>query len=239
MGIKIHYDNKEKFYDFSPIPAPEKIGGESGVPIEVSVLPEPTKDIVGKVYFNTTEGNYYIGRESDADGVYFNTANTFDSLIERSLTEIVSDASYIREYAFNGHSELESVIFPNATVIGDRAFMSGKSLKKIIIGTNHSIIPIFRYKNSQLFSGCYHITGKTDETYNPDGIKDGYIYVPAALVADYRMAKYWSTYVTQIMPYVATLDELTNIDGTTYDKACVGEDYTEYTFNGTEWEVYR
>ena len=35
-------------------------GGESGVPIEVATLPTATADTVGKVYLNTTDGNYYV-----------------------------------------------------------------------------------------------------------------------------------------------------------------------------------
>lgn len=31
MGIKIHYGDKEKFHDFSPIPAPEKVGNGGGL----------------------------------------------------------------------------------------------------------------------------------------------------------------------------------------------------------------
>ena len=40
------------------------------------------------------------------------------------------------------------------------------------------------------------------------------------------------------MPYVATVEDLTSIDGTIYTKACVGTDYIEYTYNGTSWEIY-
>lgn len=37
---------------------------ESGTPIEVAELPEATDDAVGKVYLNTTDGNYYVGEKS-------------------------------------------------------------------------------------------------------------------------------------------------------------------------------
>lgn len=59
-------------------------GGESGVPIKVATLPTPTADCVGKVYLNTTDGEYYVGAESlviweeyeedVGDKIYFNTS---------------------------------------------------------------------------------------------------------------------------------------------------------------------
>ena len=61
-------------------------GGESGVPIEVAELPTATADTVGKVYFNTTDGNYYVGKkitfevgEPLGDKIYFDT--TKDPLV--------------------------------------------------------------------------------------------------------------------------------------------------------------
>lgn len=57
-------------------------GGESGVPIEVAELPTPTAEDVGKVYLNTTDGNYYVGEENTdfvvdeplGDKIYFDTS---------------------------------------------------------------------------------------------------------------------------------------------------------------------
>lgn len=132
---------------------------------------------------------------------------------------------------------LNTAIVPNATSIKNSSFANCFALTKLIIGTN--LTTVANLEHTSAFSNCSHILGTTDATYNPTGAKDGYIYVPLSLVADYRSATNWATYATQIMPYVATVDELANIDGTTYDKACVGADYTEYTYNGTSWEVYR
>ena len=57
-------------------------GGESGVPIEVAELPTPTAEDVGKVYLNTTDGNYYVCEGSTdfivgaplGDKIYFDTS---------------------------------------------------------------------------------------------------------------------------------------------------------------------
>lgn len=134
--------------------------------------------------------------------------------------------------------ELVNIILPNLNSLPLNFLNSCYSLKKVIIGTN--LTAVATLANTNAFSSCYHILGtNTSDNYNPDGLQDGYIYVPLSLVADYRSATNWATYATQIMPYVATVGELANIDGTTYDKACVGADYVEYTYNGTNWEVYR
>ena len=37
--------------------------------------------------------------------------------------------------------------------------------------------------NTNAFDYCYHILGTTNSTYNPNGLKDGYIYVPASLLS--------------------------------------------------------
>ena len=53
------------------------------------------------------------------------------------------------------------------------------------------------------FYNCYHFHGTKNSQYNPDGLKDGYIYVPKALLSDedettdYRRATNWSTFASQ------------------------------------------
>lgn len=148
-------------------------------------------------------------------------------------------ATYINQ-AFVSCNSLETAIFPSAKGISWEAFKYCYSLIKVVIGINNTTVatlnrtPIYY----PAFSTCSHILGSVHENFNPDGLKDGYIYVPLSLVAKYRVTTDWSPYASQIMPYVATVEELANIDGTTYDKACVGEDYIEYTYNGTSWEIY-
>jgi hypothetical protein len=69
--------------------------------------------------------------------------------------------------------------------------------------------------NTNAFTGCYHILGTVDSTYNPNGDKDGYFYVPRALLSDddatkdYRRATNWSTYASQFR----ALEDYT-VDGT-------------------------
>lgn len=140
--------------------------------------------------------------------------------------------------AFSSCKALTSANFPNATSLGSGAFYGDYPLTKVILGTKNTTVATLA--NINAFTDCYHILGTVNADYNPNGLKDGYIYVPLSLVDDYRVKTNWVTYASQIMPWVATVEELANIDGTTYDHACVGEgvDSVEYVYNGTTWEVF-
>ena len=75
-------------------------------------------------------------------------------------------------------------------------------LTKLII-RNMNTIPTL---NSNAFNNCYHFTGTTDATYNPQGLKDGRIYVPDDKVDALKTATNWSTYADIIVP-LSTLQE--------------------------------
>lgn len=77
-----------------------------------------------------------------------------------------------------------------------------KSLTKLII-RNMPTIPAL---NSNSFTNCYHFTGTTNATYNPQGLKDGRIYVPDDKVDALKTASGWSTYSDIIVP-LSTLVE--------------------------------
>ena len=82
-------------------------------------------------------------------------------------------------------------------------FASGcYSLTKFII-RNMTTIPSL---SSSAFSSCYHFTGTTDATYNPQGLKDGRIYVPDDKVDELKTATNWSVYADIIVP-LSTLVE--------------------------------
>jgi surface protein len=78
-------------------------------------------------------------------------------------------------------------------------------LKAVIIrgfGTSYTL-------KSNAFSNCYHLTGTVNETYNPNGDKDCYIYVPSTMVDTLKSATNWSAYADQIR----ALEDYT-VDGT-------------------------
>ena len=76
------------------------------------------------------------------------------------------------------------------------------SLTKLII-RNMTTIPAL---DSNAFYKCYHFTGTTNATYNPQGLKDGRIYVPDDKVDALKTATNWSTYADIIVP-LSTLVE--------------------------------
>ena len=77
-----------------------------------------------------------------------------------------------------------------------------KSLTKLIIRNMDSIPTL----SSLAFSACYHFNGTTDSTYNPQGLKDGRIYVPDDKVEALKTATNWSKYADIIVP-LSTLVE--------------------------------
>ena len=76
------------------------------------------------------------------------------------------------------------------------------SLTKLIIRNMPSIPNI----NSNTFTDCYHFKGITNATYNPQGLKDGRIYVPDDKVDALKKATNWSAYSDIIVP-LSTLVE--------------------------------
>lgn len=108
---------------------------------------------------------------------------------------------------FNGCISLTKTIFPSATGIYSTAFKSCYRLKTIVLGNESSVCEL---ANIDAFTDCYHLYGTVNETYNPDGLKDGYIYVPKALIEDYKVATNWSTVADRFR----ALEDYT-VDGTT------------------------
>ena len=76
------------------------------------------------------------------------------------------------------------------------------SLTKLII-RNMTTIPALA---SNAFNSCYHFKGIKNSTYNPQGLKDGRIYVPDDKVDALKTATNWSVYSDIIVP-LSTLVE--------------------------------
>lgn len=60
--------------------------------------------------------------------------------------------------------------------------------------------------DSYAFNKCYHFDGTVHYAYNPDGLKDGRIYVPDDKVDALKTATNWSKYADIIVP-LSTLVE--------------------------------
>lgn len=113
--------------------------------------------------------------------------------------------------AFYDCYELTIADFPVLTSLGSGMFGYCYSLKSVILRSE----TMCALSNVSAFNKCHHILGAVDSTYNPNGDKDGYFYVPRALLSDddatkdYRRATNWSTFATQFR----ALEDYT-VDGT-------------------------
>jgi hypothetical protein len=129
------------------------------------------------------------------------------NLIDVSFPSVTS----INGYAFQSCSKLAKVDFPSLASISSSAFQSCTILTAVILRSETMVT----LSNTNAFNNCYHILGTKNSTYNPEGLKDGYFYVPRALLSDtdeandYRRAKNWSTFATQFR----ALEDYT-VDGT-------------------------
>ena len=112
----------------------------------------------------------------------------------------------ISNYAFRNCYRLTSAEFSLLRSISSYAFYGCYSLTSVILRKD-SIVTL---SNTNAFGNCHHLHGTVHSTYNPDGLKDGYIYVPSALVESYKTASNWSNFATQFR----ALEDYT-VDGTT------------------------
>jgi hypothetical protein len=142
--------------------------------------------------------------------------NGFQGCTKLKTINIPSAESLVDQAFFNCTS-LETIDLPSATRISSNVFTGCANLKSIYIykyqglgvfATNcYTLTKFVLYSNqvcplskANAFAGCYHILGTVHATYNPEGLKDGYIYVPDNLVEDYKAATNWSVYAEQIKP---------------------------------------
>ena len=109
-------------------------------------------------------------------------------------------------YMFYGCSKLQTIDLTHMqiTKVSNSASMcyGCYSLTKLII-RNMDTIPVL---NSNAFNSCYHFLGTKNTTYNPQGLKDGRIYVPDDKVDELKSATNWSVYADIIVP-LSTLVE--------------------------------
>lgn len=125
------------------------------------------------------------------------------------------NVTYISGYVFQECTKLTSVILPNITTIDNYGLANAYSLLEFLIEQKDSVCTL---QGAMTFYNSYHIEGTKNATYNPNGLKDGYIYVPASLLSQYKVATNWAKHASQIVghqDYVVG-DELVNYSNETY-----------------------
>lgn len=160
------------------------------------------------------------------------------SIIDKSITELNCNlTTSIRQQAFRACSALKSVNFPSVTSVALGAFWQCTALKKADFASAVAFA-------NNAFYGCSALTAlilrNTDQISTITGTPfaasaiasgTGYIYVPAALVDQYKSS--WSTYASQIRaiedypaicdPYSWTSVALAIADGSYKDVYKIGD----------------
>lgn len=107
---------------------------------------------------------------------------------------------------FRNCYRLPMIDLPLLTNVPAQMFQNNYSLKTVILRK----ATITTLANTDAFQNCYHFYGTVNATYNPEGLKDGYFYVPSALLTTYQTATNWSTFADRFR----ALEDYT-VDGTT------------------------
>lgn len=115
----------------------------------------------------------------------FNNTNNLTNFCFPSLKEIPSQG-------LNLMDNLVKADFHVLEKINGYAFEYDKKLSTLIIRSNK----LCTLASTNVFNNCYHFTGTVDSTYNPNGLKDAYIYTPRALIDSYKTATNWSAFYT-------------------------------------------
>jgi hypothetical protein len=108
------------------------------------------------------------------------------------LLNINTDANQDFSWMFRNCEKLKivdiSMFNSSSSNKARNVFENCYSLKAAIIRNFGSSYVIDTYT----FNNCYHILGTTNATYNPEGLQDGYIYVPRAMIETLQSATNWS-----------------------------------------------
>lgn len=99
----------------------------------------------------------------------------------------------VNTQTFTNCVELTYVYIPSTDTIRRQAFYNCRKLVTVILGGTS----VCYLENTSAFDNCYHILGLQHSNYNPEGLKDGYIYVPKNLIEQYKVATNWATYADQ------------------------------------------
>lgn len=134
-------------------------------------------------------------------GYMFQACNNLTTIPQLNTSKVTK-----MDWMFAGCLKLETIDIShmkiNSTSRNSYFAYNCCSLTKLIIRNMTSIPKL----NSSAFNNCYHFTGTTNATYNPQGLKDGRIYVPDDKVDALKTATNWSTYADIIVP-LSTLQE--------------------------------
>ena len=158
----------------------------------------------------TSMGTYAFYNCSNLETINLPLLQSFGSMALGYCTAlkgaVFPEVTSLGDSALIGCKTAEMFDFHQYMTIGNYAFRYCHTLKALVLRSG----TLCTIPAETVFQNCYHLYGTTDSTYNPNGLKDGYIYVPSALVASYKANSLWSTFSTRFR----ALESYT-VDGTT------------------------
>ena len=193
-------------------------------------LPKLTTTGTGAFGSVAIEDIYYPSLQSPGQSC-FSYCGSAKRAVLPSATDVTSNV-------FFGCYLLEYCDLPACELMGSNAIKNCYSLTALVLRTTKRLCTL---SYSNYFSTCYHFLGTVDATYNPNGLKDGYIYVPRAFLSDttsnkdYRRATNWTQYADRFR----ALEDWT-VDGTTtgeldWDK--INKVVINFTIDGTSYQA--
>lgn len=120
------------------------------------------------------------------------------------LTQVdIPNISYVRDSAFFFCKGLEQIELPSVKLLGNDVFSYASNLNKIVAQGNTTQIGTQCFNQTSLITLV--LSGSTVPTLlsssafsnTPIASGTGYIYVPRALIEDYKVATNWATYASQ------------------------------------------
>lgn len=189
--------------------------------LESALIPNVVTIGTGTFYFCAALKSIYCPNTTQIGGDAFYKCSNLSSAYFPVLTTVPSSSlsfctslekielPMVTKIEGNGLSscyKLVTIDLPRCSDISSNSFNNGYSLKSLILRLDNKICHL---GDINAFARCYHYHGTVDETYNPEGLKDGYIYVPSKVISRYKAATNWSNFATQFR----ALEDYT-VDGT-------------------------
>lgn len=167
-------------------------------------------------------GSYIFYKCTSLESIDFPLLHTINDSFCRQCTNLkqvnLPKLGLVHSHAFEDCASLTNISFPSGTRLADYCLKNCSKLESVDIGKLEKIdayafsdcyilksftilnkTQVASLSSTYAFFNCYHILGTTNATYNPNGLKDGYIYVPHTLLKQYKTATNWVTYKSQII----------------------------------------
>lgn len=123
--------------------------------------------------------------------IYFPKVTAIDNYVFRECKYVTDvcfpKATHTGYTAFQQCERLKKADFPVATEVSYGCFEMCRSLVALILRSETLCV----INDGWQFNACDHFKGTKHATFNPNSLKDGYVYVPRALVEQYQVATNW------------------------------------------------